>query len=86
MLFRNKLPYAMVNTLKDFRVYVLHSHVRAYAPNAVVRDILTQPDPDGRRGKWIVSLLEYDLEIKPTTLVKGQGLAQLMTRANFDVL
>ena len=52
----------------------------------MVKDILTQLDPDGRRGKWIVVLLEYDLEIKPTNLVKGQGLAKLMDQTNFDVL
>ena len=81
-----KQAYALVKTLKDFKVYVLHSHALAYVPNAIVKDILTQPDPDGRRGKWIATLLEYDLEIKPTKLVKGQGLAQLMTQSNFDVL
>ena len=32
------------------------------------------------------SLLEYDLEIKLTKLVKGQGLVQLMTWVNLDVL
>jgi hypothetical protein len=36
-----------------------------------VKDILTQLDPEGKRGKWIVVLLEYDLEIKPTKLIKG---------------
>ena len=51
----------------------------AYEPNAAVKDILTQPDPDGRRGRWIITLLEYNLEIKPTKLVKGQGISQLMT-------
>ena len=76
----------LVKTLKDFRVYILHSHVIAFVPNFVVKDILTQPNPDGRRGKWIVVLLEYDLEIKPTNLVKGQGLAKLMDQTNFDVL
>ena len=52
----------------------------------VVKDILTQTNQDGRRGRWISNLLEYDLEIKPTKLVKGQGLAQLMTQASLDVL
>ena len=64
----------------------MDSHVIAYVPNAVVKDILTQLNPNGRKGRWIASLLEYDLEIKPAKLVKGQGLAQLMTQANFDVL
>ena len=58
----------------------------AYVPNSVVKDILTQPDPEGKRGKWIAALLEYDVEIKPTKLIKGQGLAQMMTQSNFELL
>jgi hypothetical protein len=61
-------------------MYILHSHVIAYVPNNSVKDILTQPDPEGRRGKWIVAMLEYDLEIKPMKLIKGQGLAKLMVQ------
>ena len=66
-------------------VYILHSHTIAYVPNIVVKDILSQ-DPDGKRGKWIVVILEYDLEIKPTKLIKGQGLAQLMAESNLQAL
>lgn len=69
--FIEKQAYALVKSLKDFRFYVLHSPVMAYVLNAIVKDILKQPDPDGRRGRWIVASLEYDLEIKPTKLVKG---------------
>ena len=75
----------MVKALKDLRVYILHSHIIAYVPNIVVKDILSQ-DPDGKRGKWIVVILEYDLEIKPTKIIKGQGLAQLMAESNLQVL
>ena len=56
-----KKAYALVKTLKGFIVYVLHSHAITYVRNAVVKDILTQPDLDGRRGRWIVVLLGYDL-------------------------
>ena len=31
-------------------------------------------------------LLDYDIEIKPTKLVKGQGLAKMMTKSTFDSL
>eukprot|EP00253_Pinus_taeda_P033356 PITA_33356 len=41
---------------------------------------------EGRRGKWIAALLEYDVEIKPTKLVKGQGLAKLMAESNLHAL
>ena len=39
---------ALVKALKDFREYILHSHIIAYVPNAVVKDILTQNGPDGK--------------------------------------
>jgi hypothetical protein len=78
--------YALVKALKEFRTYILHSHVIACVPSSSVKDILTQPDPEGRRGKWIAAMLEYDLEIKPTKLVKGQGLAKLMAQSDCDVV
>ncbi len=81
-----KKAYALVKAIKDFRIYILHSHIVAYVPSTVVKDILTQSDPDGKRGKWIAKLLEYDVDIKPTKLVKGQGLAKLMTQSKLDCL
>eukprot|EP00253_Pinus_taeda_P007298 PITA_07298 len=81
-----KQAYSLVKALKDFRVYILYSHVIACVPNAVVKDILTQDGIEGRRGKWIATILEYDIEIKPTKLIKGQGLAKLMTETNFQAL
>ena len=74
-----KWDFSHITTLKDFRVYILHYHTIAYVPSITVKDILTQPDTKARRAKWIAILLEYDLEIKHTKLVKGQGLAKLMT-------
>ena len=81
-----KQAYALVKYLKYFRVYILHSHIIAYVPNNVVKNILTQPDPEGKRAKWIVVMLEYDLEIRPTKLVKGYGLEKMMTNSNCESL
>ena len=67
-------------------MYVLHSHIIAYIPNAAVKDVLIQTNPEGRQGKWIVAMLEYNLEIKPTNLIKGQGLARLMAKSNMHAL
>lgn len=77
---------ALVKALKDFRVYILNSHILAYVPNAAVKDVLVQAEPEGRRGKWIATLIEYDVEIKPTKLIKGQGLPKLMAETNLHVL
>jgi len=81
-----KQAYALVKAIKDFRVYILYSHVLAYVPNTIVKDILTEEGIEGKRGKWIANILEYDIEIKPTKLIKGQVLAKLMTKTNFQAL
>jgi hypothetical protein len=39
---------------------------------------MVQPDSEGKRGRWIVKLLEYDLHINPTKMIKGQGLAKFL--------
>ena len=81
-----KQAYASVKVLKEFRVYILHSHSIVFVPSAAIKDILTQAELDGRRAKWITTLLEYDIEIRPTKLVKGQGLAMLMAQSNCEAL
>lgn len=72
--------------MKSFMMYVLHSPITAYVPNNVVKIILTQSDADGKRVRWITQILEFDLTIKTTKLVKGQGLAKLLAKSNCKVL
>jgi hypothetical protein len=74
-----KQSYALIKSLKYFRIYILHAKVVSYVPSASVKDVLTQPDIDGKRDKWITKLIKFDIEVKPTKLVKVQGLAKLMT-------
>jgi hypothetical protein len=81
-----KQAYALIKSLKAFRIYSLHAKVVSYVPSASVKDVLTQPDIDGKRAKWIAKLIEFDIEVKPTKMVKGQGLAILMTEDNCDLL
>ena len=75
-----------MKVLKELRVYILHSHSIVFVPSTAIKDILTQVEPDGRRAKWIATLLEYDIEIRPTKLLKGQGLAKSMAQSNHEAL
>jgi hypothetical protein len=81
-----KQAYALVKSLKYFRVYIGYSKVVGYVPHSVVKDILGQQDCLGVRGKWVSKIQEYDLEIKPTKLIKCQGLAQMLTTGNEQAL
>jgi hypothetical protein len=67
-----KQAYALVKDLNSFRVYVLQSKSIAYVPLVVVKHILIQLDIDGRRSKWIAKILEFDMGIRPTKLIKGK--------------
>ena len=53
-----KQSFALVKAIKYFRVYILYSHIVVYVPNVVVKDILIQDRPDGKRGKWIATILD----------------------------
>ena len=67
----DKHEYDLFMSLKDFRFYILMSHIIFDVPSNVVKDILTHPDPQGNITKWIVVLLEYEIEINPTKFIKG---------------
>ena len=81
-----KQAYSLVKALKFFRIYILHSKIIAYVPNVAIKDILIHSNSEGRRGRWIAKIMEYDVEIKPTKLVKGQGLAKLLAYSNCEAL
>ena len=36
-----KQAYALIKSLKAFRIYILHSRVIAYVPSASIKDVLT---------------------------------------------
>jgi hypothetical protein len=74
-----KQAYALVKTLKSFRVFVLHSKITAYVLSSVLKEIMVQPNSEGKRGRWITKILEYNMVIKTTELFKGQGLSKVLT-------
>lgn len=46
-----------------------------YVPKIAVKRILTQQDVGmNKRVTWVSKLQEYDIDIKPTKVVRGKGL------------
>jgi hypothetical protein len=81
-----KQAYSLIKSLKYFRIYILHEKVVAYVPSASMKDVFTQPDIDGKRVKWITKLIDFDIDVNPSKLVKGQGLAKILMKENCDLL
>ena len=76
----DKQAYAMFKAVKQFRPYILKNRTKVIVPHPAVRSLFVQKELGERRGNWMTSLQEYDLEFKPATIVKGQGLCKLMER------
>ena len=47
-----------------------------------MRSLFVQKELGERRGNWVTALQEYDLEFKPSSMVKGKGLCKLMDEGN----
>ena len=81
-----KQVFSLVRSLKYFRTYIGYSKIVCYVPHSVVKDIFCQQDCLGKRGKWVSKIQENDLEIKSIKLIKGQGLAKMLTQGNEEAL
>jgi hypothetical protein len=73
-----KQSYVVFKDVKQFRPYLLKSRTKVIVPYFVVRNLLVQKDLGEKRVDWITTLQEYDLDIKMTKIVKGQGLCKLV--------
>ena len=67
----DKQAYAMFKVVKQFRPYILKNRTNVIVPHPTVRSLFIQKELGERRGNWVTSLQEYDLEFKPTSIVKG---------------
>ena len=78
----DKKSYVVFKAVKQFRLYILKNWMKVIVPHPAVRSLFIQKELGERRGNWVTALQEYDLEFKPTSIVKGQGLCKLMAESN----
>jgi hypothetical protein len=81
-----KQAYALVKSLKHFRNYVEYNKIKYFVPYPIVKDVLSQQDCLGSRGKWVSHIQKYELEIKPSKIIKGQGLSKMLTKRNQEAI
>jgi hypothetical protein len=70
--------FVVFKVVKHFRPYLLKSRTKVIVPYPAVRNLLVQKELGEKRAHWMTSLQEYDLEIKPTQIVRGQGICKLV--------
>jgi hypothetical protein len=73
-----KQALSLVKAIAHFRAYILSNHVIAYVPHSPIKMLLNQQLKEGRWANWLAMLQEYDIEIKPLKVIRGQGLCKFM--------
>ena len=69
-------------SVKHYRPYLLKLSTKVIVPYTTIRNVLIQKELGEKRAHWMTALQEYDLEIKPAKIVRGQGLCQLTSHSN----
>ena len=73
----DKQAYTLFKVVKHFRSYLLKSQTKIIIPYPTVRNLFVQKELGEVREHWMTTLQKYDLETKPTKIVRVQGLCQM---------
>jgi hypothetical protein len=77
-----KQAFVVHEEIKQFRSYILKNHTKFIVPHLEVRSLFVKKELGERQGNWMMNLQEYDLELKPTNIVKFQGFCKLVTQGD----
>jgi len=71
-----KQAFAVYKAVKHYKPFLLKAHTKVIISFSAVRQLLIQRELGEKRANWVTTLQEYDLEIKPTKIVRGQGFCR----------
>eukprot|EP00253_Pinus_taeda_P016194 PITA_16194 len=77
-----KQAFAVYKAIKHYRPFLLKAHKKVIVPFSAVRKLLIQRELGEKRANWVTTLQEYDLEIKPANIFRGQGFCRLLVGAS----
>jgi hypothetical protein len=81
-----RLCLCLFFTCTKLRHILLFTEIIVICKSDIIKHMLSAPVLKGRLGKWMFTLLEFDIQYLPVKAVKGQALADLITeRINTNV-
>jgi hypothetical protein len=75
-----KLCLCVYYSCTKFWHYLLNAECIVYSKFDVIKHMLSMPMLSGRIGKWILALSEFELRIESAKAVKGQIIADFITK------
>jgi hypothetical protein len=81
-----RLCLCLFFTCTKLRHILLFTEIIVICKSDIIKHMLSAPVLKGRLGKWMFTMLEFDIQYQPMKAVKGQALAGLITeRINTNV-
>jgi hypothetical protein len=74
-----KLCLCVYYSCTKFRHYLLNAKCIVYSKFDVIKHMLSMPILNGRIGKWILALSEFELKFESAKAVKGQIIVDFIT-------
>jgi hypothetical protein len=74
-----KLCLCVYYSCTKFWHYLLNAECVVYSKFDVIKHMLSMPILNGRIGKWILALFEFELKFESTKAIKGQIIADFIT-------
>ena len=71
-----KKALAVIRDLKKFRHLLSHNKIHLLVPHASVKDFLLRKYIGEKRASWITRVMEYDVDVQITKLVRGKGFSK----------
>eukprot|EP00253_Pinus_taeda_P030545 PITA_30545 len=77
-----KQAFVVFKAVKHYRPFLLKTHTKVIVPFPAVRQLLIQKELGEKRANWVTALQEYELEIRPAKIVRGQGFCRILAGAS----
>jgi len=77
-----KQVFVVFKSIKHFKLFLLKTHTKVIVSFSAVRQLLVQRAIGEKRANWVTNLQEYDIDIRPVKIVRGQGFCRLLDGAS----
>lgn len=74
--FVEKYVLAVIRSLKKFKALISNNKIHVMVAHPSVKEFLLSKDLNEKRVGWITKVMEYDVDIKITKLVRDKGLCE----------
>ena len=74
-----KKALVFIRALTKLRHLLSHNKIYFLVPHASAKDFLLSKDISEKRVGWITNVMEYDVDIQITKLVRGKRLCKKMS-------